>query len=279
MRDVLGDIADSKAAKTSSNSRNTNQLDELYLSRTNPGIAELPRILVFKTKLPESFSSKLTAVQRHTIPNSPSGIGIGLLTGCQDRPYASELAMALASRAVQVDVIGSDEVDSPELHVTPNVRFVNFRGSENNRFSFTKKLWKLLVYYARLMRYVARPKPRVLHILWNNKFEAFDRTLLMLYYRVLGKKIAFTAHNINQARRDRKDSWWNRVTLKMQYNLCDHIFVHTQKMKGELCGDFGVSESAVTVLRHPVNNAFPDTELTAGQAKRQLGLKDREKAV
>ena len=234
---------------------------------------------MFKTKLPESFSSKLIAVQRHTIPNSPSGIGIGLLTGCQDRPYASELAIALASRAVQVDVIGSEEIDSPELHATPNVRFVNFRGSENNRFSFTKKLWKLLVYYARLMRYVARPKPRVLHILWNNKFEAFDRTLLMLYYRVLGKKIAFTAHNINQARRDRKDSWWNRVTLKMQYNLCDHIFVHTQKMKGELCGDFGVSESAVTVLRHPVNNAFPDTELTPAEAKRRLGFKDGEKAI
>ncbi len=236
-------------------------------------------MLVLKDKGAEKLSSKLMVVQEHTIPNSPSGIGIGLLTGCQDRPYAFELAMALASRAVQVDVIGSDEIDSPELHVTPKVRFLNFRGSQNNHFSYTKKLWKLLVYYARLMRYVARPKPRVLHILWNNKFEAFDRTLLMLYCKVLGKKIAFTAHNVNQARRDRKDSWWNRVTLKMQYDFCDHIFVHTQKMKSELCRDFGVAESAVTVLRHPVNNAFPDTKLTPGEAKRRLGLKDGEKVV
>lgn len=225
----------------------------------------------------EEVSSKVT-VQGNTIPNSAE-IGIGLLTGCQDRPYAFELTMALASRGVHVDVIGSDEIDSPELHTTSNVSFLNFRGSHDTRLSFTKKLWKLLVYYARLMRYVARSKPKIFHILWNNKLEAFDRTLLMLYYKVLGKKIAFTAHNVNQARRDSKDSWWNRTTLKIQYHCCDHMFVHTQKMKDELCGDFGIAETDVTVIRHPVNNAFPDTKLTPAEAKRRMGLNDGEKAI
>jgi len=101
----------------------------------------------------------------------------------------------------------------------------------------------------------------------------------MLYYKAAGKKIALTAHNVNQARRDAKDSWLNRATLKIQYRLCDHIFVHTQKMKEELCQDFGVNEKVVTVIRHPVNDAFPDTELTPTEAKRQLGLRDEEKAI
>jgi glycosyltransferase involved in cell wall biosynthesis len=118
-----------------------------------------------------------------------------------------------------------------------------------------------------------------LHILWNNKIELFDRTLLMAYYRLCGKKIAFTAHNVNQARRDAKDSLLNRITLRIQYRLCDHIFVHTKKMKDELCQDFGVAERAVTVIRHPVNDAFPDTDLTPSEAKRQLGLQANEKAV
>ncbi|HEY6185204.1 MAG TPA: glycosyltransferase family 4 protein [Terriglobales bacterium] len=227
----------------------------------------------------DQLSSEAMPIRERTIPNPSSGIGMGLLTGCQDRPYALELAMGLAARGVHVDVIGSDDIDSPELHNTPNLRFLNFRGSQDIRFNFTKKLWKLFVYYAKLMRYAARRKPKVLHILWNNKFEVFDRTLLMLYYKALGKKIAFTAHNINQARRDGKDSWWNRFTLKVQYSCCDHIFVHTQKMKSELCEEFGVPETDVTVLRHPVNNAFPDTELTPAEAKRRLGLKDGEKAV
>ena len=137
----------------------------------------------------------------------------------------------------------------------------------------------MLEYYAKLIRYAARSQPKILHILWNNKIEAFDRTILMLYYKAVGKKIALTAHNVNQARRDAKDSWLNRATLKIQYRLCDHIFVHTQKMKEELCLDFDVAENAVTVIRHPVNDAFSDTELTPAEAKQRLGIRDDEKVI
>ncbi len=193
-----------------------------------------------------------------------SRIEVGLLTGCQDRPYAFGLAMALLSKGVCLDVIGSDVIDGPEMHVTPNLRFMNFRGGQKEDVSFKVKLLKLAAYYARLIRYAARGKPRILHILWNNKIEIFDRTVLMLYYKVLRKKLAFTAHNINQARRDSEDSWLNRLTLRIQYRLADHIFVHTQNMKRELRDDFGVAERSVTVIRHPINDAFPNTLLTCG---------------
>jgi D-inositol-3-phosphate glycosyltransferase len=218
-------------------------------------------------------------VQKPASVDSLSGIEIALLTGCQDRPYAFGLAMALVARGVRVDEIGSDNEDSPELHVTPNLRFLNFRGRQDQNEKFASKLKKILVYYARLLRYTAHSKPATLHILWNNKFEYFDRTLLMLYYRLCGKKIAFTAHNVNQAKRDNKDSLLNRLTLRIQYRLCHHIFVHTQKMKAELCDDFAVAERAVTVIRHPINNAFPDTALTPSEAKGQLGVKDNEKTI
>jgi D-inositol-3-phosphate glycosyltransferase len=227
----------------------------------------------------EEPSAKAVEVRKPAKPDSELGIEVGLLTGCQDRPYAFGLAMALVSKSVDLDIVGSDEIDSPELHAAPNLRFLNFRGSQESNINFAVKLSKLLVYYAKLIRYVAHPKPKILHILWNNKVEFIDRTILMLYYKVLGKKIALTAHNVNQARRDSKDSLLNRITLKIQYQLCDHIFVHTQKMKGELCQDFDVAETAVTVIRHPVNNAFSDTDLTPAEAKRRLGLGDDEKAI
>src|SRR5271156_1447470 len=137
-------------------------------------------------------SPKDVEVQKQAIPNSPLGVDVGLLTGCQDRPYAFGLAMALISKGVHLDIVGSDEIDSPELHTTPNLRFLNFRGSQRNHANFAEKLAKLLVYYAKLIRYAARSKPGTLHILWNNKFEFFDRAILMLYYKLLGKKIALT---------------------------------------------------------------------------------------
>jgi glycosyltransferase involved in cell wall biosynthesis len=50
-------------------------------------------------------------------------------------------------------------------------------------------------------------------------------------------------------------------------------------MKSELCEDFGVANKSVTVIRYPVNNAFPDTELTPKAAKGRLGLHEEEKAI
>ena len=231
------------------------------------------------SSLTESSPAKKTEDHKQGMPISPLGIQIGLLTGCQDRPYAFELAMSLISKGVSVDVIGGDEVDSPAFHTTPKLRFLNYRGSQRQDVKFSKKLASLVVYYAKLIRYAAYSRPKILHILWNNKFEFFDRTILMLYYKMLGKKIAFTAHNVNQARRDSRDSLLNRITLRIQYRLCDHIFVHTQKMKDELCRDFDVAEKAVTVIRHPINNAFPDTQLTPADAKRSMGLRDDERAI
>ena len=213
------------------------------------------------------------------VSRTPADIEIGLLTGCQDRPYAFGLAMALVARGVRVDVVGSDEVDSPEMHSSPGLHFLNLRGNQREEINFTKKISRLLIYYAKLIRYATRAKAKILHILWNNKFEFFDRTVLMLYYKVLGKKIVLTVHNVNQARRDLNDSLLNRLTLRTQYRLSDHFFVHTQKMKSELLEDFRVQEGAVTVIPFGINNAVPRTELTPSEAKRHLGIEAAEKAI
>lgn len=201
-----------------------------------------------------------------------------MLTGGKDRPYAFGLAMALVGRNVRLDVVGSDETDSPEMHSTRNLRFFNLHGTMRSA-SVIRKIFRVLTFYLRLARYTATSRPRVLHILWNNNFEWFDRTILMLCYRLLGKKIAITAHNVNAGQRDSNDSMRNRITLRIQYRLAHHIFVHTRKMKDQLSEEFGVREDAITVIRHPVNDAFPDTDLTPAQAKQRLGIRSGEKTM
>jgi len=210
-------------------------------------------------------------------PQAP--IHAALLTGGVDRPYAYGMAMALAAKNVQLDVIGSDAVDSAAMHDTPNLTFFNLWPPRSAKKSIFSKLSRTLGHYRMLISYAASARPRVFHILWNSKIQVFDRSLLMLYYKMLGKKVALTAHNVNQARRDSRDTWLNRFTLRIQYHLTDHIFVHTRKMKDELLNDFGVADRAVTVIRHPINDAFPDTELTPLEAKRRLGLCKSEKAI
>ena len=206
-------------------------------------------------------------------------IEVSLLTGGFDRPYAFGLAMALISQGMRLEVIGSDEVDSPEMHATPKLNFLNLRGDQRRDASLGRKIWRVLNYYARLIRYARTSKPRIFHILWNNKFQLFDRTLLMCYYKLRGKKIVFTAHNVNAGKRDLNDSLLNRLTLRSQYRLADHIFVHTEKMKSELLDEFGVQERAVTIIPFGINNSVPHTDLTPEEAKRRLGIGPDEKTI
>src|SRR5262245_60766079 len=202
------------------------------------GVAEVP--------VREPLQPVQLQVQAETaIRTAP--LAVGLLTGGQDRHYAVGLATALMDRGLALDVIGSDEVDGPEFQSNSHVRFRNFHGSQQNA-SLAQKISRILKLYAQLFLYTLTAKPRIFHILWNNKLELFERTILTSFYKLAGKKVVLTAHNVNAGRRDSTDSWLNRITLKYQYWLTDQIFVHTTKMKEELVGQFQVEENKVTVI-------------------------------
>ncbi len=117
-----------------------------------------------------------------------------------------------------------------------------------------RKIGRVLTYYMRLIRYAAVSEAAVFHVLWNNRFEGFDRTILTLYYKLCGKRVVLTAHNVNAAKRDAKDTWSNRFTLRVQYQLVDHIFVHTTKLRDELQRDFAVPASKIGVVPFGINN-------------------------
>src|SRR5260370_40750400 len=101
----------------------------------------------------------------------------------------------------------------------------------------------------------------------------------MTYYKFLGKRIVFTAHNVNAGKRESKDSYFNRLTLHIQYCLADHIFVHTLSMQQELMAEFGVSANKVSVIPFGINNTVPNTSLTTIEAKRKFGLSQRQKTL
>jgi D-inositol-3-phosphate glycosyltransferase len=206
-------------------------------------------------------------------------IKAALLTGGGDKPYALGLASALVAQGIMLDFIGSDEVDSPELHQTPQVTFLNLRGDQRRDVDRARKVLRVLAYYVRLMLYAAKARPKVFHILWNNKFECFDRTALMLYYKLLGRKIVFTAHNVNAGERDGNDSVLNRLTLRIQYRWADHVFVHTKRMKDELAVEFGVPAGKVSVIPFGINNTVPRSELSPLEAKRMLGIDRGVKSI
>src|SRR5438034_904400 len=228
-------------------------------------------------QIPE-IAPRQVATNRSWVLRS-SVVKIALLTGGGDKPYALGMAAALTSVGIHVDFIGSDDLSVPELLNDPLVNFLNLRGDQRPEASRMAKALRVLSYYVRLIRYAATARPKLFHILWNNKFQFFDRTFLMLYYRMLGKKITFTVHNVNAGKRDLNDSWFNRLSLKIQYNLSDHVFVHTNGMKQELISDFCIPEGKVSVIPFGINNTVPSTSLSSAEAKRQLGISGGDKTL
>jgi len=213
-----------------------------------------------------------------TMP-APTEFSVSLLTGGSDKPYVHGLTQALSSIGIALDVVGSDELDEPDLRNRSGVNFLNLRGDQRPDAGLIGKIFRILGYYWRLIRYAATSKPRIFHILWNNKFETFDRTILMLYYKLLGKTVVLTAHNVNASKRDSKDTLLNRFTLRIQYQLADHIFVHTTKMKNELMKDFSVPIGRITVIPFGINNSIQDTGLSSREAKQRLGLRENQKTI
>jgi glycosyltransferase involved in cell wall biosynthesis len=204
---------------------------------------------------------------------------VSLLTGGSDRPYVFGLTTVLIAMGLTIDLIGSDELDFPEFRSMGGLRFLNLRGRTESNASSWAKVSRVAKYYLRLISYASTAKSKVFHILWNNKFEYFDRTVLMLFYRLLGKKLVITVHNVNAAKRDLNDGFMNRLTLKVQYHLAHHLFVHTELMKSELIDEFKVQHDRVSVIPFGINNAVPQTALTAKAAKRSLNLELEHKAI
>ena len=207
------------------------------------------------------------------------GAQAAILTGGIDKPYVLGLSQALVSKGVEIEVAGNDEMDVPEMRSSPLLKFVNLYGDQRARRSRTEKLLLVLRVYLRLMQYCATARPKIIHVLWNYRLDYWDRTLLMLYFRLLGKTIVMTVHNVNAAERDEKDSALNRWTLRAQYRLMDHIFVHTEKMKLSLMEGFKVNEKSISVIPFGVNDTAPKTDMSHADARGLLGLQKSEKVI
>jgi len=197
---------------------------------------------------------------------------VALLTGGGDKPYSLGIAKALLDSGIKIEFIGNSELENEKIFLNESATYYNLRGDQSSEASIISKIFRVILYYFRLIKYAANTDTKLFHILWLNKFLVFDSTLLNIFYKLNGKKLVYTAHNVNIDKRDGNDSILNRRTLKFLYNYVDHIFVHTKLMKDELTGQFGTPDAKVTVIPFGINSTVPNTELNYRNARNLLNL-------
>lgn len=198
-------------------------------------------------------------------------MNITLITGGAPH-YEAGLIAGLTENGVQLNVIGGDDLASAPALKSPHVRFHNFYHGSEPQLNRWRKLRRVFGAYVKLLAHAATCRDRLIHVQWPYKFPLFDRTLLNLWCRTFGKKMVFTAHNIDSAARDGKSSRLNRLSLWLHYRLMNHIIVHTERMKQELAQHFGVRADKISVIPHGVMSAVPESNLTRTEARRKLGL-------
>src|SRR6267142_2018477 len=97
---------------------------------------------------PRAVQSKSDMIKPSPLNPQLSTVTIAILTAGRDRPYALGLSSALISQGLTLDVIGSDEVDGPELHNNPKVTLLKLRDQRRNAGPL-QKMTRVLAYYLR----------------------------------------------------------------------------------------------------------------------------------
>jgi len=205
---------------------------------------------------------------------------VALLTGGKDTHYVLGLLPELTARGIQVALVGDDELADAEDVRSGRVEFRNLVGSLDPDDGPVAKAWRVLSYYARLLAFAARTDARLFHILWFRKFPVLERLVLTAYFKLLGKRLTFTAHNVDDQVRDgAKGTCLHRLSLTFFYRAVNHIFVHTPQMKAELVRQFGVADRKVTVVPFGINDVIPAALASRSEARQQLGLGLDEKVL
>ena len=206
-------------------------------------------------------------------------VKVSLLTGGKDPHYALGLLRGLLKQGCLVEFVGNDEMEKAATGFSKKVSYFNLRGDQTRDAVLGRKVARVLTYYFHLIRYAWNTDSTVLHILWHNKFIFFDSTVLLFYYKALGKRIVYTVHNVNQAERDGRDNVLNRLTLKVMYGLFDHLFVHTDHMREQLRTRFEIPASKITVIPFGLNDAIPRSDMSFEEARQKIELNPSHKVV
>jgi D-inositol-3-phosphate glycosyltransferase len=205
---------------------------------------------------------------------------VALLTGGKDAHYVLGLVPELTARGVRVLLVANEELADADGIGHSLVEFHDLVGSLDPGDSALAKAWRVLSYYGRLAVFAARTDAQLFHILWFRKFPLVERVLVTAYLKLLGKRLAFTAHNVDDHARDgRRGTWLHRVSLSFLYRTVDRIFVHTREMKDELVADFAVEDRKVQVVPFGINDVIPIALVSRAEARRELALRPDQKVL
>jgi glycosyltransferase involved in cell wall biosynthesis len=184
-----------------------------------------------------------------------------------DNPhYVQSLVQALANIGLRIDLIGDDRYE--KFNFSTNVKFLNFRGTRNPSSSVIAKCLRILKYYLRCLTYIWKNDIRVVHV-QAFRFNFLEGVVLLPLYRILGKPIVYTAHNLQPKG---ENGLFTYLLFFLIYRVTNQIICHTTKMKSTLVARYKIPGTKVAVIRHGLNVSVPSINIEPREARNRLGI-------
>ncbi|HWP18620.1 MAG TPA: glycosyltransferase [Burkholderiaceae bacterium] len=188
--------------------------------------------------------------------------------------YELCVANGLADNGLRVTLPGSDRTLVGMLR--EGVRFVNLRGSQDERRPRWKKAYGLIRYHLRLSMLALRHPRRPIVVIGMTSPEWLVGVGQGLLFRATGRKLALMVHNILP--HDRHTPQMRRV-YRLIYRIPSRLLVHTQATREGLISEFGVPPEKILLVPHGLNEAVSRRAGDVVAAKRHLGLDPQRPAV
>ncbi len=204
---------------------------------------------------------------------------VSILNGAGQSDYLYGLVSGLATTKLDKIRILDIDLAEPFFEKMDKVHFQSVYKYQKKGTSRLKKATNILNFYFLQSKHLLATKPRIIHFQWLDRFFFTDRILLPVIARLRGHKVILTVHNVNAGQRDKKDSFYNRFTLHMLYNLCNHLIVHTVKSKNELVEEFNVKPGKISVIKHGMNNMVSTKGFSQEVSRTDLEIGHSKKVI
>jgi len=206
-------------------------------------------------------------------------MNVSVYNGGGQSDYLYGLVSGLSTTPIKnIDILDINLAE-PLFNKFENVRFHEVYKYQKKGSTFSQKAKNLLRFYYLQAKHLVTSKCDIIHFQWLDRFYFADRIVLPLMARLSGHRVVLTVHNVNALKRDNRDTFYNRLTLKLLYRICNHLIVHTEKSKTELISDFKVVPEKISVIRHGMNNKVSRKGLSQSQAREALNIPENKKVV
>lgn len=179
---------------------------------------------------------------------------------------------------VYVNFLGSDRSITVRDKYK-NIKFINIRGSQESNVGLINKIYRIILFYFKLLAYILEDNSQLYHLHFPNKFLFIDFVLTNILLKLKGKKIIYTAHNIDFDTRDKKQSLYKKIILNFHYRIVNHIIVHNKFSHRILVQRYPFTKTKITISRIGLNIVTRKTGLRKIQARRLLSIDINKKVL